>query len=63
MQFDGFMKVGIIALIVVFQPEIRKFLLMVGSLNFYCAMKRFIVHIIRQDTDIGVVNQRAFITV
>ncbi|WP_179345570.1 diadenylate cyclase CdaA [Winogradskyella ursingii] len=29
--FDGFMKVGIIALIVVFQPEIRKFLLMVGS--------------------------------
>ena len=24
--FDGFMKVGIIALIVVFQPEIRKFL-------------------------------------
>jgi len=30
----GFMKVGIIALIVVFQPEIRKFLLMVGSTNF-----------------------------
>jgi uncharacterized protein (TIGR00159 family) len=29
--FDGFMKVGIIALIVVFQPEIRKFLLLVGS--------------------------------
>ncbi len=27
----GFMSVGIIALIVVFQPEIRKFLLMVGS--------------------------------
>lgn len=27
------MKVGIIALIVVFQPEIRKFLLMVGSTN------------------------------
>lgn len=32
--FDGFMKVGIIALIVVFQPEIRKFLLLVGSTNF-----------------------------
>lgn len=32
--FDGFIKVGIIALIVVFQPEIRKFLLMVGSTNF-----------------------------
>ncbi|GAB1857391.1 diadenylate cyclase CdaA [Flavobacteriaceae bacterium MHTCC 0001] len=30
----GFMRVGIIALIVVFQPEIRKFLLMVGSTNF-----------------------------
>ena len=29
----GFMSVGIIALIVVFQPEIRKFLLMVGSAN------------------------------
>lgn len=32
--FSGFMDVGIIALIVVFQPEIRKFLLMVGSTNF-----------------------------
>ncbi|MEZ4797421.1 MAG: diadenylate cyclase [Flavobacteriaceae bacterium] len=32
--FGGFMSVGIIALIVVFQPEIRKFLLMVGSTNF-----------------------------
>ncbi|MCB4800161.1 diadenylate cyclase [Neotamlana laminarinivorans] len=31
--FGGFIKVGIIALIVVFQPEIRKFLLMVGSTN------------------------------
>jgi len=31
--FSGFMEVGIIALIVVFQPEIRKFLLMVGSTN------------------------------
>ncbi|WP_353780214.1 diadenylate cyclase [Winogradskyella sp. 3972H.M.0a.05] len=31
--FDGFIKVGIIALIVVFQPEIRKFLLMIGSTN------------------------------
>ncbi len=30
----GFIEVGIIALIVVFQPEIRKFLLMVGSTNF-----------------------------
>jgi len=31
--FDGFIRVGIIALIVVFQPEIRKFLLLVGSTN------------------------------
>ena len=30
----GFMSVGLIALIVVFQQEIRKFLLMVGSTNF-----------------------------
>ena len=30
----AFMSVGIIALIVVFQPEIRKFLLMIGSTNF-----------------------------
>ena len=29
----GFMRVGLIALIVVFQPEIRKFLLMIGSTN------------------------------
>ncbi|WP_027138799.1 diadenylate cyclase [Gaetbulibacter saemankumensis] len=37
--FGGFMKVGIIALIVVFQPEIRKFLLMVGSTNFKSRQK------------------------
>jgi DNA integrity scanning protein DisA with diadenylate cyclase activity len=30
----GFMSVGLIALIVVFQQEIRKFLLMLGSTNF-----------------------------
>ena len=40
----GFMSVGIIALIVVFQPEIRKFLLMIGSTNLRkngSLMKRF----------------------
>ena len=40
----GFMSVGIIALIVVFQPEIRKFLLMIGSTNLRKSgslMKRF----------------------
>ncbi len=30
----GFMQVGLIALIIVFQQEIRKFLLMIGSTNF-----------------------------
>ena len=30
----GFMSVGLIALIIVFQQEIRKFLLMIGSTNF-----------------------------
>ena len=39
--FDGFIKVGIIALIVVFQPEIRKFLLMVGSTNLSGSGKFF----------------------
>ena len=34
----GFMSVGIIALIVVFQPEIRKFLLMIGSANLVTAL-------------------------
>lgn len=32
--FGAFISVGFIALIVVFQPEIRKFLLMVGTPNF-----------------------------
>lgn len=35
----GFMQVGLIALIIVFQQEIRKFLLMIGSTNF--ANKRY----------------------
>lgn len=30
----GFLGVGMIALVIVFQPEIRKFLLMLGSTNF-----------------------------
>ncbi|WP_188465966.1 diadenylate cyclase CdaA [Bizionia arctica] len=37
----GFMSVGLIALIVVFQQEIRKFLLMVGSTNFSKRRKFF----------------------
>ncbi|GLU44013.1 diadenylate cyclase CdaA [Allomuricauda sp. NBRC 101325] len=39
----GFMNIGLIALIIVFQQEIRKFLLMIGSTNF--AKKRnFLKH-------------------
>jgi diadenylate cyclase len=40
MILGGFLGVGIIALIIVFQQEVRKFLLMVGSTNF-SARKRF----------------------
>ncbi|MCD2260371.1 diadenylate cyclase CdaA [Psychroserpens luteolus] len=56
--FDGFIKVGIIALIVVFQPEIRKFLLMVGSTNlsgrgkFFKKMK-FLKTEVETETDIN----------
>ncbi|MCG2459711.1 diadenylate cyclase CdaA [Flavobacteriaceae bacterium F89] len=39
----GFMQVGLIALIIVFQQEIRKFLLMIGSSNF-ATKKGFIRH-------------------
>jgi uncharacterized protein (TIGR00159 family) len=51
----GFMQVGLIALIIVFQQEIRKFLLMIGSTNF--ANKRnFMKHFkfLRQE---GVVSE------
>lgn len=46
----GFMQVGLIALIIVFQQEIRKFLLMIGSTNF-ANKKNFIKHFkfLRQD--------------
>ena len=37
----GFMSTGIIALIVLFQPEVRKFLLMLGSTNFGKKNKAF----------------------
>ncbi|WP_053992830.1 diadenylate cyclase CdaA [Mangrovimonas sp. TPBH4] len=60
--FDGFMKVGIIALIVVFQPEIRKFLLMVGSTNLGGKRKifskmKFLKNEVETNTDItAIVN-------
>ncbi len=46
----GFMNIGLIALIIVFQQEIRKFLLMVGSTNF-ANKKGFLKHFkfIKQD--------------
>ncbi len=48
--FGGFMSVGLIALIVVFQQEIRKFLLMIGSANI-AKRKNFIKRFkfLRQD--------------
>ncbi len=49
---NGFMKVGIIALIVVFQPEIRKFLLMVGSTNF-SRRRNFLKHLTFLKTETG----------
>lgn len=42
--FGGFMSVGLIALIIVFQQEIRKFLLMVGSTNF-TGRRKFLRHL------------------
>ncbi|GMN07419.1 diadenylate cyclase CdaA [Croceitalea sp. MTPC5] len=39
----GFMNIGLIALIIVFQQEIRKFLLMIGSTNF-ASKRSFIKH-------------------
>ncbi|MFI2744018.1 diadenylate cyclase CdaA [Zhouia sp. PK063] len=41
--FGQFMSVGVFALIVVFQQEIRKFLLMIGSTNF-ASKRNFIKH-------------------
>ena len=58
--FDGFIKVGIIALIVVFQPEIRKFLLMVGSTNIgnrggFLKRINFLNKVTEVDTDIDAI--------
>lgn len=39
----GFMNIGLIALIIVFQQEIRKFLLLIGSTNF-AAKQNFVKH-------------------
>ena len=54
----GFMNIGLIALIIVFQQEVRKFLLMIGSTNF-ATKRNFIRHFkfLRQEvltTDIDI---------
>ena len=58
--FDGFIKVGIIALIVVFQPEIRKFLLMVGSTNIgnrggFLKRFNFLSKVVETETDVDAI--------
>ena len=58
----AFMQVGLIALIIVFQQEIRKFLLMIGSTNF--ANKRnFIKHFkfLNQEGDTTSINVEAIV--
>ncbi len=44
-----FISVGVIALIVVFQPEIRKFLLLLGNPNFYKKRKFFLWHYFNEE--------------
>ena len=59
----GFMQVGLIALIIVFQQEIRKFLLMIGSTNFAnkrAFFKRF--SFLREDTMGASVNVDAIVS-
>lgn len=49
----GFLGVGMFALVVVFQPEIRKFLLMLGSTNFN-ARRRILKHFRLLGADRGI---------
>ncbi|SFW38249.1 diadenylate cyclase [Cellulophaga fucicola] len=59
----GFMNIGLIALIIVFQQELRKFLLMIGSTNF--ANKRnFIKHFkfLKQEAMTSDTNVEAIVT-
>ncbi|MDP5230512.1 MAG: diadenylate cyclase, partial [Cellulophaga sp.] len=51
----GFMQVGLIALIIVFQQEIRKFLLMIGSTNF-SNKRNFIKHFKFLKQEAGVIS-------
>lgn len=58
----GFMNIGLIALIVVFQQEIRKFLLMVGSTNF-SNKRNFVRHFkfLKRDAQASTTNVRAIL--
>ena len=57
----GFLGVGMFALIVVFQPEIRKFLLMLGSTNFR-ARRKFLKQLkILSENTIAVTDIQAII--
>ncbi len=58
----GFMNIGLIALIIVFQQEIRKFLLMIGSTNF-ASKRNFIRHFkfLKQDSFSSTTNIEAIL--
>ncbi len=58
----GFMNIGLIALIIVFQQEIRKFLLMIGSTNF-ATKRNFVRHFkfLKQEALPSVTNVTALI--
>ncbi len=58
----GFMNIGLIALIVVFQQEIRKFLLMIGSTNF-SNKRNFVRHFkfLRREEETSNVNINAIL--
>ena len=59
----GFMNIGLIALIIVFQQEIRKFLLMIGSTNF-ATKRNFIRHFkfLKQEALPSVTNVTAIVS-
>jgi uncharacterized protein (TIGR00159 family) len=61
----GFMSVGLIALIVVFQQEIRKFLLMLGSTNFSKNRNRKFIkpfRFLRQEGIVSIVDIEAVLS-
>lgn len=59
----GFMNIGLIALIIVFQQEIRKFLLMIGSTNF-ATKRNFVRHFkfLKQEALPSITNVTAIVS-